>query len=80
MSRDKAGERTNPMVSQALRERDQRTRTDGLRRGEASRCLGRCHPACFLKEQRGLTLATVHKLAKSLGLTLCPNEPESRNH
>lgn len=29
----------------------------------------------FLNEQRGLTLSTVDKLADSLGLTLCPNDP-----
>ena len=29
----------------------------------------------FLKEQRGLTLATVDKLADALGLTLCPSDP-----
>jgi plasmid maintenance system antidote protein VapI len=28
----------------------------------------------FLKEERGLTLATVDKLADSLGLTLCPDD------
>jgi plasmid maintenance system antidote protein VapI len=28
----------------------------------------------FLKEQRGLTLATVDKLAGALGLTLCPDD------
>lgn len=28
----------------------------------------------FLKEERGLTLATVDKLADALGLALCPDE------
>lgn len=28
----------------------------------------------FLKDERGLTLATVDKLADALGLTLCPDE------
>ena len=31
----------------------------------------------FLNAQRGLTLATVDKLAESLGLTLCPSETPS---
>jgi plasmid maintenance system antidote protein VapI len=33
----------------------------------------------FLKEERGLTLSTVDKLADALGLTLCPDDspPES---
>jgi plasmid maintenance system antidote protein VapI len=31
----------------------------------------------FLNEQRGLTLATVDKLADALGLTLCPSEAPS---
>ena len=79
MSRDKAGERTNPMVSQALRnaisERGLTAYAAAKRAGVSVDAIQR-----FLKEQRGLTLATVNKLAKSLGLTLCPNEPESRNH
>jgi plasmid maintenance system antidote protein VapI len=29
----------------------------------------------FLKQQRGLTLATVDKLSVALELTLCPDEP-----
>jgi plasmid maintenance system antidote protein VapI len=29
----------------------------------------------FLKEERGLNLATVDKLADSLGLSLCPDAP-----
>jgi transcriptional regulator with XRE-family HTH domain len=28
----------------------------------------------FLKDERGLNLATVDKLAESLGLTLCPDD------
>lgn len=30
----------------------------------------------FLKEERGLTLATVDKLAGALGLALCPDDGE----
>ena len=30
----------------------------------------------FLKEERGLTLSTVDKLADALGLSLCPDDPE----
>ncbi len=30
----------------------------------------------FLKEERGLTLSTVDKLADALGLTLCPDDPQ----
>ena len=30
----------------------------------------------FLKDERGLTLATVDKLADALGLSLCPDEDE----
>jgi plasmid maintenance system antidote protein VapI len=30
----------------------------------------------FLKEERGLTLSTVDKLADALGLTLCPDDAE----
>jgi len=33
----------------------------------------------FLKEERGLTLATVDKLAGALGLTLCPEETGRRS-
>jgi transcriptional regulator with XRE-family HTH domain len=29
----------------------------------------------FLKDERGLNLATVDKLAGALGLSLCPDEP-----
>ncbi len=29
----------------------------------------------FLKDERGLNLATVDKLADALGLSLCPDEP-----
>jgi hypothetical protein len=32
----------------------------------------------FLKEERGLSLATVDKLAESLGLTLCPDDSKSQ--
>lgn len=31
----------------------------------------------FLKEERGLTLATVDKLADALGLALCPDDTNS---
>ena len=30
----------------------------------------------FLKEERGLTLSTVDKLADALGLSLCPDNPQ----
>jgi plasmid maintenance system antidote protein VapI len=33
----------------------------------------------FLKEERGLTLATVDKLAGALGLTLCPEDADRRS-
>lgn len=33
----------------------------------------------FLKEERGLTLATVDKLAGALGLSLCPGETGRRS-
>jgi plasmid maintenance system antidote protein VapI len=33
----------------------------------------------FLNEERGLTLATVDKLAVALGLTLCPDEVETQS-
>ncbi len=32
----------------------------------------------FLNAERGLTLATVDKLAKALGLSLCPDESSSQ--
>jgi plasmid maintenance system antidote protein VapI len=32
----------------------------------------------FLKEERGLSLATVDKLAEALGLTLCPDGSKSQ--
>jgi hypothetical protein len=31
----------------------------------------------FLKNERGLNLATVDKLAVALNLTLCPDEPSA---
>jgi len=31
----------------------------------------------FLKDERGLTLSTVDKLAEALGLSLCPDSPNS---
>jgi plasmid maintenance system antidote protein VapI len=31
----------------------------------------------FLNAERGLTLATVDKLAVALGLSLCPDDPQS---
>jgi hypothetical protein len=34
----------------------------------------------FLNEERGLTLATVDKLADALGLTLCADDPQSNGH
>jgi plasmid maintenance system antidote protein VapI len=33
----------------------------------------------FLKEERGLTLATVDKLADALGLMLCPEDANRRS-
>jgi len=33
----------------------------------------------FLKEERGLNLATVDKLAVALGLTLCPEDSDRRS-
>ena len=33
----------------------------------------------FLKEERGLTLATVDRLAGALGLTLCPEDSDARS-
>jgi plasmid maintenance system antidote protein VapI len=33
----------------------------------------------FLKEERGLTLATVDKLAGALGLSLCPEDDNGRS-
>jgi plasmid maintenance system antidote protein VapI len=32
----------------------------------------------FLKEERGLNIATVDKLAEALGLTLCPDDDTGR--
>ena len=34
----------------------------------------------FLNEERGLTLATVDKLANALGLTLCANDSPSHGY
>src|SRR5205823_14833159 len=34
----------------------------------------------FLNEERGLTLATVDKLAEAFGLTLCPDGPSTEGH
>jgi plasmid maintenance system antidote protein VapI len=79
MSRNKAGPNTNPVVSQALRDA---IIERGLTAYAAAKQSGVSVDAIqrFLNEQRGLTLATVDKLADSLGLTLCPNEPDADNH
>ncbi len=65
------------MVSQALRdaisERGLTAYAAAKRAGVSVDAIQR-----FLKEKRGLTLSTVDKLADSLGLRLCPNEPDSR--
>ena len=34
----------------------------------------------FLKEERGLTLSTVDKLADALGLSLCPDDSRPESH
>ncbi len=77
MSTSRSGEKTSHMVSKALRdaisERGLTAYAAAKRAGVSVDAIQR-----FLKEQRGLTLATVDKLAHSLGLTLCPTEPESR--
>ncbi len=79
MSKNKADDKTSMMVSQALRdaisERGLTAYAAAKRAGVSVDAIQR-----FLNEQRGLTLATVDKLAESLGLTLCPTEPDSRNH
>jgi plasmid maintenance system antidote protein VapI len=79
MSTKKAGERTNLMVSQALRDAISER---GLTAYAAAKQAGVSVDAIqrFLKEQRGLTLATVDKLADSLGLSLCPTKSDTRNH
>lgn len=69
------GDRQGP-VSQGLREAiDER----GLTAYAAAKRAGVSVDAIqrFLKEERGLTLATVDKLARALGLTLCPDESTS---
>ena len=79
MSTNKVGQKSNQMVSQALRDAISQR---GLTAYAAAKRAGVSVDAIqrFLNEQRGLTLATVDKLADSLGLTLCPTEPGSRNH
>lgn len=34
----------------------------------------------FLKDERGLTLSTVDKLADALGLALCPDDSPPKSH
>lgn len=79
MSTKKLGQKTNQMVSEALRDA---INERGLTAYAAAKRAGVSVDAIqrFLKEQRGLTLSTVDKLADSLGLTLCPNESDSGNH
>ncbi len=75
MSINKTGSKSNQMVSQALREA---ISEQGLTAYAAAKRAGVSVDAIqrFLNEQRGLTLSTVDKLADSLGLTLCSNEPK----
>jgi hypothetical protein len=78
MSKNKAGQKTNPMVSQTLRDAISERRLTAY---AAAKQAGVSVDAIqrFMNEQRGLTLSTVDKLADSLGLTLCPSEPDSHN-
>lgn len=65
-----------PPVSGALRET---IRKKGLTAYAAAKQSGVSVDAVqrFLKEERGLTLETVDKLADSLGLTLCPDDDDA---
>ena len=77
MKSDRGGSDQQGPVSQGLREAiDER----GLTAYAAAKRAGVSVDAIqrFLKEERGLTLATVDKLARALGLSLCPDESSGR--
>jgi plasmid maintenance system antidote protein VapI len=65
---------SKPTVSEALRDT---IRQKGLAAYATAKQSGVSVDAVqrFLNAERGLTLGTVDKLAGSLGLTLCPDEP-----
>ncbi|MDG3008328.1 helix-turn-helix domain-containing protein [Paludisphaera mucosa] len=73
MGRARKSGAPKPKVSRALRET---IREKGLTAYSAAKKSGVSVDAVqrFLNEERGLSLATVDKLADSLGLTLCPDD------
>ena len=76
MKSDRSGADGRGPVSRGLREAiDER----GLTAYAAAKRAGVSVDAIqrFLKDERGLTLATVDKLARALGLSLCPDDGSS---
>jgi hypothetical protein len=73
MSGERFGREQEGPISKALREAIHQR---GLTAYAAAKQSGASVDAVqrFLKEERGLNLATVDKLAEALGLTLCPND------
>ncbi len=74
MSKPKRQRARSEPVSQALRDT---IRKQGLTAYATAKQAGVSVDAVqrFLNAERGLTLATVDKLAEALELTLCPDEP-----
>jgi plasmid maintenance system antidote protein VapI len=74
MSKSKGrGTRKTPIsraLRETIRERDLTAYAAAKRAGVSVDAVQR-----FLNAERGLTLATVDKLADVLGLTLCPDDP-----